>query len=75
MVRFKFKKFLEQYYGSPSDLGHYLARYRIKNAPNMETIYKWYQRDTIPSFWFAVLVSLRQIEGKGINVAQFLEGI
>lgn len=71
-VRFGFKRFLVECFGSPQGLLSFLRAYDAP-LPRDAAVSKWFSRESVPAGWFAVLIAYLQIEhGGAFSVAAYL---
>lgn len=70
---FEFERFLLQYFQTPKGLLAFLSAYNAP-LPGAAAVEKWFQRKTVPSEWFAVLLAYLELEeGHPPSLVTFLE--
>lgn len=72
---FNFGKFLRDKFRSHKEVVQLLRAYNAKQLPQEAAVMKWFQRETIPSEWFPVLLAYLEIEEGGpVRLAKYLKG-
>jgi hypothetical protein len=70
---FAFDRFLDERFQTPRGLLAFLSAYNAP-LPNAAAVEKWFQRKTVPSEWFAVLLAYLELEeGCPLSITAFLE--
>jgi hypothetical protein len=68
---FNTKKFLQSHFNSASVVYNFLVAYSV--SVRLEAIQKWWQREKIPSEWFALILALLELDrGEPVRLAQYL---
>jgi hypothetical protein len=68
---FNWKKFLQLEFNSAGAVYNFLSAYSV--SVKLEAIHKWWQREKIPSEWFALILALIELDqGKPVSLAQYL---
>jgi hypothetical protein len=71
---FNTKKFLADTYGNADGVCGIFGAYRM-DIPPRDTVRKWFERSSVPSDWFPVLVAVMELErGEPIGLANYLTG-
>jgi hypothetical protein len=74
-VPFRTKKFLDDNFQTVQGLLAFLRAYSAP-MPNLKTVEKWFQRQSIPSEWLPVLLAYLEIDRGGpISLVAYLEGV
>ena len=70
---FNFKEFLTDKWATPEHLAQFLRTYDVEQ-PTIHALRKWYDRESVPAEWFAVLVALREMDmGRPLSLAPWLK--
>ena len=73
-MNFRTKIFLVENFQTVQGLLAFLRAYNAP-MPNMKTVEKWFQRQSVPSEWFAVLLAYLEIDRGGpVSLIKYLEG-
>jgi hypothetical protein len=73
-VQFRTKDFLIENFQTVQGLLAFLRAYNAP-LPNMKTVEKWFQRQSVPSEWLPVLLAYLEIDRGGpISLVAYLEG-
>lgn len=68
---FDFPAWLKDQFGTPDSLVALPSMYGLP-SPRRETVYKWFSRGRVPVEWFALLLSLLEIEqGAPSSIARY----
>lgn len=71
---FDTQRFLRDAYGTPDGVVNLFGSYKLPSPPR-DTVRKWFERGSIPSQWFPVLVVVRELEdGRPMRLAGYLTG-
>ena len=72
-AKFSVRKFLKAHWADEKKLVAFVQIYGIE-PPTRMAVRKWFERETVPATWFAVLVALLEMErGKPISLIGYLE--
>jgi hypothetical protein len=73
-MRFDSVQFLQDHFQTPTGLMSFLTSYRVKGAPKMNTIYRWWSREAVPGPWIAILLAYLEMEhGAPVSVQKYLQ--
>lgn len=73
-MQFRTKDFLVENFQTVQGLLAFLRAYNAP-LPNMKTVEKWFQRQSVPSEWLPVLLAYLEIDRGGpISLVAYLEG-
>lgn len=65
------KKFLSENYHTPQHVKTVLGQYGF--SVTLSATEKWWQRESVPGSWLAVLIAIKEIEtGKPVSIAGYL---
>jgi hypothetical protein len=71
---FDTKLFLREKFGSVQGLISFLSAYDAR-LPNASQVEKWFQRESIPSDWWPVLLAYLELEaGTAVSISSYLRG-
>lgn len=71
-MRFAAKRFLTDKVGDPAMVLALFSAYGL-DAPQIEAVRKWYQRDSISVEWFPLLLVVMEINtGKPVSLKDFI---
>lgn len=72
MFAFDTRSFLTEHFGTARSLTAFVRAYGF-DAPNDAAVDKWFQRGSVPSDWFALLVTLLSMDRpEGAKLSRFL---
>lgn len=58
---FDFGRFLRENFSTPTEMLAFLRAYNAP-VPSTFTVQKWFQRDTVPSDWFPILLAYLELD-------------
>lgn len=74
-MAFRTKQFLVENFQNTPGLVNFLRAYGAA-LPKSTRVEKWFQRESIPAEWFAVLLAYLEIDRGGpISLTAYLEGV
>lgn len=74
-MRFEARRFLVEHFGTPQGVVSYLRAYGVV-PPGVTTVEKWFQRASIPSEWFPLLLACLELDRGGpVSVSKYLGGV
>ncbi len=66
------RAFVNDQFGGPVQMHEFLSKH-VEGVPPLDTVRKWYTRDSIPSPWFAAcLCLLDRRDGGPVSLVQYL---
>lgn len=69
---FDAKRFLRDHFRDPDGVVGVFNSFRL-DIPPKDTVRKWFERGTIPSPWFAMLVAVLELEkGRPISLSRYI---
>jgi hypothetical protein len=72
-VKFDIDQFLKENFGSPKGLVNLISAYGLPTPSDSQAI-KWFQRGSIPTAWFALLLVVLECElGVPVKLSKYVE--
>ena len=72
-AKFSMRRFLKAHWADDAKLVQFVQTYGV-DPPTRMAVHKWFERETVPTSWFAILVVLLEMErGKPISLTGFME--
>ena len=70
---FDFRRFLDDNFRKPQEVCALLRAYGAEAVPEESSVKKWFQRASVPSEWFAVLLAYIELDaGQPVRLAAYL---
>jgi hypothetical protein len=71
---FDTKRFLKDQFRTPVELHTLMQSYGV-DVPREGTVSQWFQRASVPSTWFPVLLAVLEMDrGHPVSVVEYMEG-